>query len=313
MNGEVISVNCSPTHSLIKPNQEQVRLLAGLGVEGDAHAGTTVKHRSRVARNPDQPDLRQVHLIHSELYAELREAGFDVSHGQMGENITTGGVDLFGLPTGALLRIRDAVVEITGLRNPCAQLNKIQPGLLDSVLGYDEDGKPGPWVSSSPEVKSLPVTRYWSSYPRDRTSRFFQFSWFGPLEEVPPGVGVNFGLEPFYDPVPDRAAQVESRLDQVAFVGNHTFREGGLRCPCTGADADSHAQIGQGGPDSLEEFQLGLHRLGRLTGLAEVLGYDVVQACGVASLADVIERLKPRIQRPVVQALPGDAFHNQEP
>ena len=105
MNGEVISVNCSPTHSLIKPNQEQVRLLAGLGVEGDAHAGTTVKHRSRVARNPDQPNLRQVHLIHSELYAELREAGFDVSHGQMGENITTGGVDLLGLPTGALLRI----------------------------------------------------------------------------------------------------------------------------------------------------------------------------------------------------------------
>ena len=140
MNGEVISVNCSPTHSLIKPNQEQVRLLAGLGVEGDAHAGTTVKHRSRVARNPDQPNLRQVHLIHSELYAELREAGFDVSHGQMGENITTGGVDLLGLPTGALLRIRDAVVEITGLRNPCAQLNKIQPGLLDSVLGHDEDG-----------------------------------------------------------------------------------------------------------------------------------------------------------------------------
>ena len=140
MNGEVISVNCSPTHSLIKPTQEQVRLLAGLGVEGDAHAGTTVKHRIRVARNPDQPNLRQVHLIHSELYAELREAGFDVSHGQMGENITTGGVDLLGLPTGALLRIRDAVVEITGLRNPCAQLNKIQPGLLDSVLGHDEDG-----------------------------------------------------------------------------------------------------------------------------------------------------------------------------
>ena len=86
-----------------------------------------------------------MHLIHSELYAELREAGFDVSHGKIGENITTGGVDLLGLPTGALLRIRDAVVEITGLRNPCAQLNKIQlnkiqPGLLDSVLGHDEDG-----------------------------------------------------------------------------------------------------------------------------------------------------------------------------
>ena len=103
------------------------------------------------------------------------------------------------------------------------------------------------------------MTRYWSSYPRDRTSRFFQssrqFSRFGPLEEVPPGVGVNFGLEPFYDPVPDRAVQVESRLDQVAFV-NHTLREGGLCCPCTGADAESHAQIGQGGPDSLRNSNL---------------------------------------------------------
>ena len=154
-------------------------------------------------------------------------------------------------------------------------------------------GKPGSWVSSSPEVKSLPVTRYWSSYPRDRTSRFFQFSWFGPLRRFHLGLASTSAWSRSTIQSPDRAVQVESRLDQVAFVGNHTFREGGLRCPCTGADADSHAQIGQGGPDSLEEFQLGLHRLGRLTGLAEVLGYDVVQACGVASLADVIERLKP--------------------
>ncbi len=140
MNGEVVSVNRSATHTLVKPNQERVQLLAGLGVEGDAHAGKTVKHRSRVAQDPDQPNLRQVHLIHSELYAELRESGFDVSHGQMGENITTGGVDLLGLPAGTLLHMRDAVVEVTGLRNPCAQLNKIQPGLLDSVLDHDENG-----------------------------------------------------------------------------------------------------------------------------------------------------------------------------
>ncbi len=140
MNGEVISVNCSSTHSLIKPNQESVRLLEGLGVEGDAHLGKTVKHRSRVARDPNQPNLRQVHLIHSELYDELKGAGFDVSHGQMGENITTKGVDLLGLPTGALLHLRDAVVEVTGLRNPCAQLEKIQTGLLESVLDKDEDG-----------------------------------------------------------------------------------------------------------------------------------------------------------------------------
>jgi MOSC domain-containing protein YiiM len=140
MNGEVITVNCSPTHSLIKPNQERVRLLEGLGVEGDAHSGETVKHRSRVARDPNQPNLRQVHLIHSELYDELRDAGFEVSHGQMGENITTRGVDLLGLPTGAHLHLRDAVVEVTGLRNPCAQLEKIQPGLLESVLDKDKDG-----------------------------------------------------------------------------------------------------------------------------------------------------------------------------
>ena len=140
MNGEVISVNCSSAHSLIKPNQESVRLLEGLGVEGDAHSGKTVKHRSRVARDPNQPNLRQVHLIHSELYDELKGAGFDVSHGQMGENITTKGVDLLGLPTGTHLHLRDAVVEVTGLRNPCAQLEKIQTGLLESVLDKDEDG-----------------------------------------------------------------------------------------------------------------------------------------------------------------------------
>ena len=142
MNGTVASVNRSATHSLIKPSQERVRLLEGLGVEGDAHAGKTVKHRSRVDQDPTQPNLRQVHLIHAELYDELKHAGFDVSHGQMGENITTRGIDLLGLPTGARLHMRDAVVEVTGLRNPCGQLNKVQPGLLDAVLDQDGDGNP---------------------------------------------------------------------------------------------------------------------------------------------------------------------------
>lgn len=140
MNGTVISVNRSPTHTMGKPNQEKLRLIAGLGVEGDAHAGVTVKHRIRVQRDPTQPNLRQVHLIHAELYDELREAGFDVSHGRMGENITTRGVDLLGLPTGTRLHLRDAVVEVTGLRNPCAQLDGIQPGLLQAVLDRDEAG-----------------------------------------------------------------------------------------------------------------------------------------------------------------------------
>ena len=141
MQGRVAAVSRSATHSLSKGNQEAIHLLAGLGVEGDAHAGTTVKHRSRVARDPHQPNLRQVHLIHAELHEELRRAGFDVVAGQMGENITTEGIDLLGLPTGTRLRLGDAaIVEITGLRNPCAQLDQIQPGLMAAVLDRDEQG-----------------------------------------------------------------------------------------------------------------------------------------------------------------------------
>ena len=141
MGGSVAAVSRSATHSLIKGNQPAIRLLEGLGVEGDAHAGTTVKHRSRVARDPHQPNLRQVHLIHAELHDELRGAGFDVSAGQMGENITTRGIDLLGLPTGARLRLGDeAIVEVTGLRNPCAQLDRLQAGLMAAVLDRDEQG-----------------------------------------------------------------------------------------------------------------------------------------------------------------------------
>jgi MOSC domain-containing protein YiiM len=110
-------------------------------VEGDAHLGETVKHRSRVARDPSQPNLRQVHLIHAELHDELRAAGFAVSAGQMGENVTTRGIDLLGLPTGTRLRLgKTAVVEVTGLRTPCIQLDRFQPGLMAAVLGRDEHG-----------------------------------------------------------------------------------------------------------------------------------------------------------------------------
>ncbi len=141
MAGVVAAVSLSPTHTFSKPNQESIRLLAGLGVEGDAHQGETVKHRSRVARDPSQPNLRQVHLIHAELHDELRSAGFDVSAGQMGENITTRGVDLLRLPTGTRLRLGDrAVVEITGLRNPCTQLDGLQQGLMAATLDRDEHG-----------------------------------------------------------------------------------------------------------------------------------------------------------------------------
>jgi MOSC domain-containing protein YiiM len=141
VSGIVEAVHSSPTHTMAKPARASIRLLAGLGVEGDAHMGATVKHRSRVRRDPAQPNLRQVHLIHAELHDELRSAGFDVAAGAMGENITTRGVDLLGLPAGARLLIGgDAVVEVTGLRNPCDQLNGIQPGLMDAVLDRDAAG-----------------------------------------------------------------------------------------------------------------------------------------------------------------------------
>jgi hypothetical protein len=137
----VTAVSRSAGHTLAKPNLDVIRLLAGRGVEGDAHSGATVKHRSRVARDPSQPNLRQVHLIHAELHDSLRDQGFAVSAGQMGENITTRGVDLLGLPIGARLRLGDmAIVEVTGLRNPCAQLDRIQPGLMGATLERAHDG-----------------------------------------------------------------------------------------------------------------------------------------------------------------------------
>jgi MOSC domain-containing protein YiiM len=141
MNAVVTAVSRSAKHTLVKSNQHSIRLSAGLGVDGDAHHGATVKHRSRVARDPSQPNLRQVHLIHAELHEELRATGFAVSAGQMGENITTQGVDLLGLPAGARLCLGGtAVVEVTGLRNPCAQLDRIQPRLMAATLGRDEHG-----------------------------------------------------------------------------------------------------------------------------------------------------------------------------
>jgi len=141
MEGVVVAVSKSETHSFSKPNQESIRLIAGLGVEGDAHFGATVKHRSRVGKNPETPNLRQVHLIHSELFDEVRPAGFTVEPGEMGENVTTRGIDLLGLPAGAKLHLgSEAVVEITGLRSPCAQIDDFQPGLMAACLGRDEDG-----------------------------------------------------------------------------------------------------------------------------------------------------------------------------
>jgi MOSC domain-containing protein YiiM len=141
MNGTVTAVSRSRTHSFSKAPEMSIRLLAGLGVEGDAHMGETVKHRSRVRVDPTQPNLRQVHLIHAELFDELNEKGFTVHPGDVGENITTRGIDLLGLPTGSILRIGDsAAVRITGLRNPCSQLDGFQRGLTAAVLDRDAAG-----------------------------------------------------------------------------------------------------------------------------------------------------------------------------
>jgi len=137
--GTVQAVSRDESHQFSKVSRDHIRLLEGLGVEGDAHQGVTVQHRSRVAADPTQPNLRQVHLISAELLEELQAKGFEVAPGNMGENITTHGLELLSLPRGTLLHIGlGAVIEVTGLRNPCAQIENFQKGLLDAVLEHDE-------------------------------------------------------------------------------------------------------------------------------------------------------------------------------
>jgi MOSC domain-containing protein YiiM len=141
MKAQVLSVGRDAGHGFSKTACADIRLLAGLGVEGDAHCGETVKHRSRVAADPTQPNLRQVHLLPAELLAELAVSGIEIGPGQMGENVLTQGLDLIGLPVGARLRLGgEALVEVTGLRNPCYQMDDFRPGLLAAVLGRDADG-----------------------------------------------------------------------------------------------------------------------------------------------------------------------------
>jgi len=131
----IIAVSLDRGHHFSKTNALAIRLVEGLGVDGDAHAGVTVKHRSRVRRDPTQPNLRQVHLVHRELFDELRAKGFAISPGDIGENVTTSGIDLLALPRGARLKLgASAIVEVTGLRNPCIQLNTFRDGLMDAVL-----------------------------------------------------------------------------------------------------------------------------------------------------------------------------------
>ena len=137
----VVAVSSRTGHHFSKTPGLCIRLLKGLGVAGDAHMGETVKHRSRVRRDPTQPNLRQVHLMHAELFGELRTRGFVVQPGDLGENVTTEGVDLLALPTGTRLHLgASAIVEITGLRNPCIQIDNFQKGLMAATLDRDADG-----------------------------------------------------------------------------------------------------------------------------------------------------------------------------
>ncbi len=136
----VASVSLSPEHGFSKVPMDRIELLANFGVVGDAHAGERVQHRSRVARDPTQPNLRQVHLIHAELLDDLAAAGHTVGPGDLGENITTRGLDILALPTGTQLHVGQAILEITGLRNPCAQIESFGPGLLEKVLDRAPDG-----------------------------------------------------------------------------------------------------------------------------------------------------------------------------
>lgn len=141
MTSIVTSVHCGSSHSFTKAGVEEIDLIAGQGVRGDVHAGSTVQHRSRVAADPSQPNLRQVHLLHSELFETMAGHGYRVGPGDLGENITTRDIDLLELPIGTTLKIgSDALLAVTGLRNPCQQINRFQDGLLNTVLRRRADG-----------------------------------------------------------------------------------------------------------------------------------------------------------------------------
>ena len=141
MSPRVLAVHRSSSHSFSKFEEDSITLVEGLGVDGDAHAGMTVQHRSRVARDPSAPNLRQVHLLQAELFDDLVQRDHAVFPGDLGENVTTRGIDLLALPTGTVLQLGEAAqVELTGLRNPCSQLDRFQPGLSGNVLERDTNG-----------------------------------------------------------------------------------------------------------------------------------------------------------------------------
>jgi MOSC domain-containing protein YiiM len=141
MTGLVTAVSCSPAHEFSKQNVSCIELVAGLGVRGDSHLGALVQHRVRVREDPSRPNLRQVHLIHEELFEELRSAGYSLRPGDIGDNVTTRGLALLNLPTGTRLHLgAEAVVEVTGLRNPCRQVDGFKSGLMAALLDRDAEG-----------------------------------------------------------------------------------------------------------------------------------------------------------------------------
>jgi len=180
MSATVLAVSKSPEYTFQKPNGESIRLLAGLGVEGDVHMGEKVKHRSRMRQNPNQPNPRQVHLIHSELHDELYAIGFNILPGQMGENVNTKGIDILNLPQGAKLHLgQDAIIEVTGLRNPCEQLDNFQNGLLKVFVSKDADGN----IICKAEVMSV-VLVGGEVYPGDSIDVEYPPEPHIPLEKV---------------------------------------------------------------------------------------------------------------------------------
>jgi hypothetical protein len=176
LSGIVVAVSCDGAHNFSKPNAAEIELVAGLGVKNDAHLGKTVQHRVRVREDPTKPNLRQVHLIHCELHEELRAIGFPLAPGEIGENITTRGLDLLSLPKGTRLHLgSDAVVEVTGLRNPCRQIEAHKPGLLAALLGHDEAGgviiKSGIMSIVLTDGRVVPGDAIWAELPPEPHER----------------------------------------------------------------------------------------------------------------------------------------------
>lgn len=180
MSPRVIAVARDPGHNFAKLSVPEIEIIAGFGVAGDAHGGATVKHRSRVRADPSQPNLRQVHLIHSELFDEVAAQGFRVGAGELGENVTTRGIDLLGLPRDTVLIIGETVrLQVTGLRNPCAQIDAFQRGLLKAVLEQRPDGT----VVRKSGIMAVVLTGGWVR-PGDGIAAQLPTPPFQPLERV---------------------------------------------------------------------------------------------------------------------------------